>query len=150
MERQYVTFTLNREEYGVDIKDVQEITDFQDYTRIPDSPRFLLGMVNIRGTITPIIDLKERFNLPRADLDKARRIIIINLGDKQIGFLIDDASRVLRLKDDQIDRPPEVISKNIRDYVVGIGKVDEKLILILDLEKVLTAEEREEAFNALE
>ncbi|MCK9444353.1 MAG: chemotaxis protein CheW [Tissierellaceae bacterium] len=150
MERQYVTFTLNEEEYGVEIKNVQEITDFDEYTKIPDGPKFLLGMVNIRGTITPIIDLKKRFNISRVNGNKEKRVIIINIKDKQIGFLIDDASRVLRLNDNQIDNPPDIISRNIRNYVIGIGKVDEKLILILDLEKILTAEEKEEALKAVE
>ncbi|MBU5426229.1 chemotaxis protein CheW [Tissierella pigra] len=147
MDRQYVTFNLRNEEYGVEIKNVQEITELKEYIKIPNSPKFIVGMVNIRGTITPIIDLKERFNLINENEKKDKRIIIINLDGKQIGFMIDDASRVITLRDEQIDSPPEVISKRISEYITGVGKFDKKLILILNLERILTMEEKEEVLK---
>lgn len=123
---------------------MQEITELKEYIKIPNSPKFISGMVNIRGTITPIIDLKERFNLFNKNGKKDKRIIIINIDGNQIGFMIDDASRVITLMDEQMDPPPEIISKRISEYITGVGKLDDKLILILNLEKVLTMEEKEE------
>ncbi|NLB89123.1 MAG: purine-binding chemotaxis protein CheW [Syntrophomonadaceae bacterium] len=151
MERQYVTFKISNQEFGVDIQNVQEITNFVECTQIPNTPKFIAGIVNIRGTITPVIDLKERFNYNNDDNDeKNKRIIIANMEEKQIGFMIDDASSVLTLNENQIDEPPEIIFQNNDNFVIGVGKIEEKLIQILDLEKILTVEEKEEVFKIMD
>ena len=147
MLRQYVTFKLNGEEYGVDIKDVQEITDFEGCTEIPDMPKFIKGIINIRGTITPVIDLKERLKIIKANEKNDKKIIIINVEGKQIGFIIDSASRVLTLNDEQIDPTPEIISEVVENYIIGVGKLGEELMLILDLKKMLTIKELEEVLK---
>lgn len=147
MDKQYVTFKLSDKEYGIEIKNVREITDFIEYTEIPNTLNFIAGLVNIRGTVTPIIDLKERFGIKdenSLDEKEEKRIIIINIDDKQMGFIIDDASSVITLKSDQVEKPPSSIVKVIKDFIVGVGKLDDKLILLLDLEKVLDMEERKE------
>jgi len=147
MENQYVIFKLNNEEYGVDIKNVQEITEYKDCASIPNTPKFIVGMINIRGSITPIISLKKRFNLDNEDEFKEERIIIINIKGKQVGFIVDDASQVLTLTEQQIEDPPEMIMDRSEDYIVGIAKVEKKIILLLDLEKVLSKEEKQEIIN---
>jgi len=147
MQKQYVIFKLNNEDYGVNIEKVQEITEYKDCASIPNTPKFIVGMVNIRGSITPIISLKKRFNLESENDLKEERIIIINIKEKQVGFLVDDASQVLSIDEAQIESPPEIIMDSREDYIVGVGKVGQKLILLLDLEKLLSKEETQEIIN---
>jgi len=147
VDKQYVTFKLNNKEYGIDIKNVREITNFTEFTEIPNTLDFIAGLINIRGTVTPIIDLKKRFNLDgdsKLEDKKEKRIIIINIRDKQVGFIIDDASSVITLSENQVDKPPAIISKVIKDFIVGVGKLEDELILILDLERTFDITEKEE------
>lgn len=144
MEKQYVIFKLNREEYGVEIDHVQEITEIKSITTVPNTPPFVEGIINLRGKIVPIVSIKKRFSLPQQGGLEEQRIIIINLKEKQVGFVVDDASQVLTLDDSQIEKPPELIAGVDRDYISGIGKVEEKIIVLLDLEKILSEQERNE------
>lgn len=146
-EKQYVIFRLCGEEYGVEIKHVQEITEYRQSTQIPNVPKFIEGVINLRGNVTPIISLKKRFNLPEDEITENNRIIIINLKNKQVGFIVDDASQVLTMDTKQIENPHELITGVDRQYITGIGKVDEKIIIMLDLEKILTEEEKKEIKN---
>jgi len=144
MDKQYVIFKLNNEEYGMDIENVREIIVYKNCTKIPNAPKFIEGMIDIRGCVTPIINLKKRLNLDEKDDIKDQRIIIINIKEKQVGFIVDDASQVLTLSEKQIEDPPEIIMSSTREYIVGVGKVENKIILLLDLEKVLSKEEKED------
>lgn len=143
-EKQYVIFKLSGEEYGVEIKHVQEITEYKKATKVPNVPNFIEGIINLRGNITPIVSLKKRFNLDEGEIKENNRIIIINLKDKQVGFVVDDASQVLTMDEKQIENPPDLLTGIDRQYIIGIGKVEEKIIILLDLEKILTEEEKEE------
>ena len=144
MQKQYVIFKLNREEYGVEISHVQEITEIKSITTVPNTPSFVEGIINLRGKIVPIVSIKKRFDLPQQAEKEEQRIIIINLNEKQVGFIVDDASQVLTLDESQIENPPELIAGIDRDYIIGIGKVEEKIIVLLDLEKILTEQEQKE------
>jgi len=144
LEKQYVIFKLNREEYGVAISHVQEITEIKSITTVPNTPPFVEGIINLRGKIVPIVSIKKRFDLPQQGEMEEQRIIIINLSEKQVGFIVDDASQVLTLDEDQIENPPELIAGIDRNYIIGIGKVEEKIIVLLDLEKILTEQEQKE------
>ena len=146
-EKQYVIFKLCNEEYGVDIKNVQEITEYKETTKIPNAPDFIEGIINLRGNVTPIISLRKRFNLGTQEINKDSRIIIIKLEEKQIGFIVDDASQVITIDSSKIEPPHELITGVDRQYITGIGKVDEKIIIMLDLEKVLTEKEQIEITN---
>ncbi|AOY75910.1 chemotaxis protein CheW [Clostridium formicaceticum] len=143
-ERQYVIFKLCGEEYGVAIQHVQEITEYKQATSVPNVPDFIEGIINLRGNITPIVSLKKKFNLQEKEIKESNRIIIINLMDKQVGFIVDDASQVLTMDEKQIENPPELLTGIERQYIIGIGKVDEKIIILLDLEKILTEKEKQE------
>lgn len=148
MEKQYVVFKLCNQEYGVDIKTVREISEYKQSTKVPNTLGFVEGLINLRGIITPIISLKKRFDLVEEGHEiQETRIIIINMEDKQLGFMVDDASQVLTLDEKQIDNPPEIVLNSIAQYIIGIGKVDEKIIVLLDLEKVLSQEEKEEIIS---
>ena len=146
-EKQYVIFKLGNEEYGVDIMNVKEISEFKESIKVPNAPYFVSGIINLRGEIIPIVDLKKRFNINSEIVDKDTRIIVINLNDKLVGFIVDDASQVLRINDENIDSAPELVTGMDRQYISGVGKVGEKLIIILDLEKILTVEEKEKLSN---
>ena len=144
MEKQYVVFKLNEEEYGVEISHVQEITEYKTVTNVPNTPSFIEGIINLRGNIVPIVSIKKRFELSQEEASTDHRVIIINLGSKQVGFIVDDASQVLTMNENQIENPPDLITGIDRDYIIGIGKVAEKIIILLDLEKILSENEKKE------
>ena len=142
MKNQYVVFNLCGEEYGVDIQNVQEITEYKDPISVPNAPNFIEGIINLRGNVTPIVSLKKRFNLVEQKKVNEDRIIIINIREKLVGFMVDDVSQVLTLDEKQIENPPEIIIQNTHQYITRIGKIDKKIILILNLVKVLTEVEK--------
>lgn len=142
-EKQYVIFKLGKEEYGIDIMNVREIVQYQESVKIPNSPAFIEGIINYRGKVIPIICLKKKFGMASSVNDANTRIIVINLNDKQIGFLVDEASQTVRIDDSNIDPTPEVISGIERKYITGVGKIDNRLVILIDLEKVLTDDDKE-------
>lgn len=143
-EKQYVVFMLGKEEYGIDIMNVREIVPHQACIKVPNAPSFISGIMNYRGTVIPIIDLKKRFNLSDSEVDGNTRIIVINLKEKQVGFIVDEASQTVRLQDNEIDPTPDIVAGVDRKYITGVGKLDSRLIILIDLEKVLTEEEKKE------
>lgn len=143
-EKQFVVFKLGKEEYGIDIMNVKEIGPYQETVKIPNTPRFVEGIVNYRGKVIPIISLKKRFNLEDTEIDNNTRVVIINLKERQIGFIVDEASQTIRLDDKDIEPAPEIISSIERRYITGVGKKDNRLIIMIDLEKVLSEEEKVE------
>lgn len=141
-EKQYVIFKLSKEEYGIDIMNVREIVQYQESVKVPNSPAFIEGIINYRGKVIPIICLKKKFGMGNSINDANTRIIVINLNDKQIGFLVDEASQTVRIDDSNIDPTPEVISGIERKYITGVGKIDNRLVILIDLEKVLTDDDK--------
>lgn len=143
-EEQYVIFRLVGEEYGINIMNVTEISPYQEIVKIPNVPDFIEGVINYRGQVIPIICLGKRFGLDKQETDKNTRIIVINLKDKQIGFVVDEASQTMKIDETQID-PASTISASVHmKYIYGIGKVDNRLVVLIDLERVLTDEEMDE------
>ncbi|WP_352418842.1 chemotaxis protein CheW [Proteiniborus sp.] len=142
-ENQYVVFKLGKEEYGIDIMNVREIVQYQESVKVPNSPKFIEGIINFRGNVIPIVCLKKRFGMKDKATDANTRIIVINLNDKQIGFLVDEASQTIRLDDSNIDPTPDIITGIERKYITGVGKLDNRLIILIDLEKVLTEDEKD-------
>jgi len=140
---QFVVFTLGNEEYGVGILDVREIVKTGTITMIPNAPDFLKGIVNLRSKIVGVIDLEKRFLLKREDEDyTGKHIVIAEIGDGTFGLLVDEVTDVLRLPKEDIKLPPEMITKKIGvDYVNGIGTLGDKLIILLDLARVLSEKE---------
>ncbi len=145
-ETQVVTFQLAREEYAIDILQVQEIVMMTRITRMPKAPHFIEGIVNLRGQMIPIIDMRKRFGLPSkhqgAEHDSETRIIIVDIGEI-VGMVVDGVRDVIRLPDSAISPPPPMIQGISADYLKGIGQFNERLLIMLDLEKVLSAEEHE-------
>ncbi len=141
---QVVAFKVGKEEYGVEISVVQEIVRYQEITKIPDTPEFVEGIVNLRGIIIPIIDLKKRFKKEDAGESEQKVIIIVNLNDTLVGLTVDNVSEILRIQEKEIDPPPPIIAGISRKYIKGIAKMDKRLIIILDIEKILSEGEKEQ------
>ncbi|MDO4720642.1 MAG: chemotaxis protein CheW [Peptostreptococcaceae bacterium] len=144
-EHKYVLFRIGREEFGIDIMKVKEVTEAKDAVRVPDCPSFVEGIINLRGDVTPIINLKQRLGLGSLAGDTAsHRIIVLSIEDKLVGFLVDDASQVVSIDDADIEEPPKLTLDNGKEYIEGVGKIGQKMIIILDLIRVLNEEERQE------
>ncbi|MDR5657942.1 chemotaxis protein CheW [Serpentinicella sp. ANB-PHB4] len=144
-EKQYVILKVNEEAYGVDIKKVKEISEIKEVIKVPSAPEFVEGIINLRGEITPIINLSKRLGLLNSiEGAKDKRIIIVNLTQGNVGFLVEDASYVLNIKGDQIENPPEMLIDEDQQYIQAIAKVGNSMVIILDLDKILKDDEKEE------
>ncbi len=133
---QLVTFRIGDEEFGVDILSVREINRMMDITRVPKAPFFVEGVVNLRGKVIPVINLRRRFEMPERDVDKETRIIVVEVKTKTIGFIVDSVSEVLRIPSDTVEPPPPFCADVDAEYINGVGKLDEKLLIMIDLEKL--------------
>ncbi len=123
-ENQYVIFKLDQEEFGIDIMNVKEIIPYQESVHVPNTPKFIEGIINYRGNVIPVINLKKRFNIGLAETTEDTRIIVITLGgEKEVGFIVDEASQTIRLDEDQIDPAPDIISGIDKRYIIGVGKL---------------------------
>jgi len=140
---QLVTFSIGEEEFGVDILSVQEIIRMMDITKVPRAPDFVEGVINLRGKVIPIIDLRKRFGLSTRDHDKHTRIIVIEINNMIVGFVVDSVSEVLRIPASTVEPPPPVVSGLESEYISGVGKLEDRLLILLDLNKLLSGEERD-------
>jgi purine-binding chemotaxis protein CheW len=138
---QLVTFSLGNEEFSVDILKVQEIIRLMELTRVPKAPEFIEGVINLRGKVIPVMDLRKRFGMPEAEDSSDARIIVVELKNTTVGFRVDGVSEVLRLPADTVEPPPTMVCGVETEYIKGVGKLDDRLIILLDVEKVLTEEE---------
>ena len=140
---QLVSFKLGKEEFGVDILKVQEINRMLEITEMPNSPDFVEGIVNLRGRIIPVVDLKKRLKMPAKEHDNSTRIIVVELNGKTIGFIVDEVSEVLRIESNITEPPPEMTAGIDSDYITAVAKLDDRLLILLDLNRVLSEEEKE-------
>lgn len=141
---QLVSFNIGEEEFGVDILKVQEINRMVEVTRVPNAPEYVDGVINLRGKVIPIIDLRRRFGMPRKEKDKNSRIIVVELTGKVLGFVVDAVSEVLRIPGSVTEPPPAIIAGIKAEYITAIGKLENRLLILLDLERVLTADDHED------
>ena len=138
---QLVVFNVGKELYGVGIDSVKEIVRVPDVTEVPDSPEFLEGVINLRGRVVPVIDLRKRLRLNGAERTKSTRVLITGNSGSIVGLLVDSVSEVIKIQPDAIEDPPEMISAIGVEYITGVAKIEEKLIIILNIKKVLSVEE---------
>lgn len=136
-EIQLVIFKLGDEEYGIPVHNVQEIIRMTEVTKIPKTPKHVSGVINRRGDIIPIVDLKQFFELPRSEQDDDTRIIVVEVGNEVLGIVVDHVSEVLRLSTDAIEPPPRLSERAEAAYFTGIGKQEDRLIMLLDLHKIV-------------
>ena len=135
---QLVTFSTGDEEFGVDILRVQEIIRTMAITKVPKAPEFVEGVINLRGKVIPIIDLRRRFGLQSKAHDKHTRIIVIEINTMIVGFVVDSVSEVLRIPASTVEPPPPVVAGLESEYISGVGKLEDRLLILLDLDRLLS------------
>ncbi len=141
---QLVSFKIGDEEFGVDILRVQEINRMMQITKVPNAPIFVEGVVNLRGRIIPVIDLRTRIGMQKKDHDKETRIVVVEISGSTVGFIVDEVSEVLRIPRNITEPPPDMVSGLNSDYITAVGKLEDRLLILLDLEKILSSEEQQE------
>lgn len=139
---QLVTFHIGDEEFGVEILKVQEIIRMMGITRVPKAPDFVEGVINLRGKVIPIIDLRKRFGMSAQEHDKHTRIIVIEINKVIVGFVVDSVSEVLRIPSSTVEPPPAIISGIESEYISGVGKLADRLLILLDLDRLLSKGEQ--------
>lgn len=142
----YMTFKLSREEYGVEILKVRELIGLMDITRVPGTPAFVRGVINLRGRVIPVVDLRAKFGMAATEATDQTVIIVVQFasrnGDLTIGILVDEVLEVLDIPGDQIEPPPSFGSHTFdTEFILGVGKADRRVIFLLDMDKILTATE---------
>jgi purine-binding chemotaxis protein CheW len=139
--QEYLTFTLGGEEYGVDILKVQEIRGYEKPTAIANAPAFIKGVVNLRGTIVPIVDMRIRFNLGSAEYDQFTVVIILTVAGRVVGMVVDAVSDVIGLSAEQMRPAPDFSSAFDTQYITGLGTVEDRMLILIDIEKLMTGAE---------
>lgn len=144
-EIQVVVFKLGEDEYCVPVSQAREIQTYSIPTRIPNTPDFVEGIINLRGQIIPILDLKKRFGSGITVVDSGTRVIIIDMAGELMGIVVDSVSEVLKLSENKFEAPPQAVKSSINNnYISGIGKIDSRLLILIDLAKILNEEEKEQ------
>jgi purine-binding chemotaxis protein CheW len=136
---EFLTFTLGHEEYGVEILKVQEIRSYEAPTTIANAPPFLKGVVNLRGVIVPIVDMRIKFGLGKAEYNQFTVVIILNVAHRVVGMVVDSVSDVLQLSGEQIREAPQFGASLDTEYITGLGTVDERMLILIDIEKLMTS-----------
>ena len=140
---QLVTFSIGEEEFGVDILKVQEIIRTMEITKVPRAQDFIEGVINLHGKVIPIVDLRRRFGFSSKAHDKNTRIIVIEINNMIVGFVVDSVSEVLRIPAATVEPPPPVVAGVESEYISGVGKLQDRLLILLDLDKLLSCENME-------
>lgn len=140
-ERQLVVFDLAGEAYGVNIETVREIIRMQTITTVPDTPDFIEGIINLRGSVNPVVDLRKRFNLNIREETSETRIVVVDIGGEDIGVVVDAVNEVLRITEDSVTPASSMVTTEDSYYIDGIAKVGDRLLILLDLDRLLSAAE---------
>ncbi|MEO8331994.1 MAG: chemotaxis protein CheW [Gallionella sp.] len=141
--RELLTFTLGSEEYGIDILKVQEIRGYEAVTTIAHAPEFIKGVINLRGVIVPIVDMRIKFKLDNVSYDETTVVIVLNVTNRVVGMVVDGVSDVITLKPEQIKPAPEFGASMDTKYLQGLGTVDERMIILVDIERLMTSRDME-------
>jgi purine-binding chemotaxis protein CheW len=148
--RQLISFTVGNEEYGLELLRVKEVIRTRTITWLPKAPACVKGIINLRGEVIPIVDLRERFGLAEQTQTAMTRVIVVEVEGRPVGMVVDSASQVVRVPADQFEPPPAVMGEGSRDFITAIGKVNDKLIIMIDLERILSSEEISQISDTLE
>ncbi|RII30149.1 MAG: chemotaxis protein CheW [Geobacter sp.] len=138
---EYLTFTLGKEEYGIDILKVQEIRGYDTVTHIANAPDFIKGVINLRGVIVPIVDMRIKFNAGEPTYHEFTVVIIMNVLERVIGMVVDGVSDVVALAPEQIKPAPEMGAALDTDYITGLGTINEQMLILVDIEKLMSSDE---------
>ncbi|MGJ9381431.1 chemotaxis protein CheW [Salipaludibacillus sp. CF4.18] len=139
-----IVFQLKDEEYGVEVDQVRSIERVEHITRVPSTPDFVEGVINLRGVVTPIIDLRKRFEIEAIDHTDTTRVIIVTVGNMDVGLVVDAANDVIDISRESVEPPPEVVGSLEAEYIQGVAKLEKRLLILLNLDKVLNRTEREQ------
>jgi len=140
-QNEFLTFTLGEEEYGIDILRVKEIRGCDAVTRIANAPDYIKGVINLRGTIVPIVDMRIRFNLGKAEYNQFTVVIILNVAGRVVGMVVDSVSDVITLGPEQVKPAPEFGAALDTQYIIGLGTAEERMLILVDIEKLMTGQE---------
>ena len=143
MEQQLVVFELANEHYGVDIAAVESIIKMQAITTVPHAPAFVEGVTNLRGTVLPVIDLRKRFGLQQAPVDRNSRIVVVVMDGLKVGLVVDAVSEVMSVQDETVEPPPPMVASVDTAFITGIAKTGDRLVILLDIRKVLSLQEKD-------
>lgn len=146
---QLVSFNIGNEEFGIDILKVQEIIRLMTITIVPNSPEFVEGVVNLRGRVIPVIDLRIKLGMAKIEHNNDTRIIVVELNSATIGFIVDAVSEVLRIPKNITEPPPPIVAGIDSDFITAVGKLEDRLLILLDLEKILSASDKIELKRAM-
>jgi len=138
---EFLAFTLGAEEYGIDIQKVQELRGYDAVTTIANAPAYLKGVVNLRGTIVPIIDMRIKFGLGTPAYDQFTVVIILNVGKRVVGMVVDSVSDVITLQPEQVKPAPEMGTVLNTDYLIGLGTLDQRMLILVDIDRLMSSEE---------
>ncbi|MES2106163.1 MAG: chemotaxis protein CheW [Pseudomonadota bacterium] len=139
--QEFLAFTLGREEYGIDILKVQEIRGYEAVTRIANAPDFLKGVINLRGIIVPVVDMRIKFNLGEPTYDQFTVVIILNIGGRIVGMVVDSVSDVTTLMPEQVRAAPEMGTTFSTDFLIGLGTLEERMLILVDIDKLMSSPE---------
>ncbi|MCF8169217.1 MAG: chemotaxis protein CheW [Rhodoferax sp.] len=137
--REYLTFRLDQEEYGIDILKVQEIRGYEPPTRVANAPDFIKGVVNLRGTIVPIVDMRLKFNCSKAEYNAFTVVIVLNLRSRIVGIVVDSVSDVMELPPESLKSAPDIDSVIDNGAVLGLGSLGDRMLILLDIERLMSA-----------
>ena len=140
--RQFISFSVGAEEYGLELSRVKEVIRLREITWLPKAPSFVKGIINLRGDVIPLIDLRERFGIESLDQTAQTRVIVVEVEERLMGMIVDSASQVVRIPSDQIDPPPPVLGGLSREFITGVGKLEDKLAILLNVDAILIAGEK--------
>jgi purine-binding chemotaxis protein CheW len=150
MEKQLVIFELGAENFGIEIASVEGINKMLEITRIPQAPAYMEGITNLRGSVLPVIDLQKRFGMEVQDRTNETRIVVANVGGVKVGMIVSAVSEVLTIDDSVIEPPPPMVSNVNSEFIIGVAKIDKRLVILLDLAKVLSVEEKMQVTKVVE
>ena len=140
--RQFISFSVGQEEYGLELLRVKEVIRVRETTWLPKAPSFVKGIINLRGDVIPIIDLRDKFGLESHEDTAQTRVIVVEVEGRLIGMVVDSASQVVRIPLDQIDPPPPVLGGLSQELITGVGKLEDKLVILLDPDAILTVDQK--------
>ena len=140
--RQFISFSVGQEEYGLELLRVKEVIRLREITWLPKAPSFVKGIINLRGDVIPIIDLRDKFGMETREETAQTRVIVVEVEGRLMGMVVDSASQVVRIPADQIDPPPPVLGGFSQQFITGVGKTEDKLVILLNTDAILTVDEK--------
>ena len=147
--QQLISFTVGDEEYGLELLRVKEVIRMRQITWLPKAPACVKGIINLRGDVIPIVDLRERFGLRQQQQTAMTRVIVVEVAGRPVGMVVDSASQVVRVPSDQFDPPPVLMGKGSRDFITAVGKTGDRLIIMIDVDTILSSEEMSQIAGSL-